>query len=223
MRAVVFDMDGLMFNTEDIYTMTGGELLRRRGCEFTGSLKDEMMGLPPRESFEIMIRRHRLSETWQELAVESNRIFLSILDGQLATMPGLLSLLDALRRADLPLAVATSSARELLDACLSRFSLQDRFAFFLTAEDVTQGKPHPEIYLTAAARFGIPPREMAVLEDSQNGCRAAVAAGAFAIAVPADHSRNHDFRGANLIVDTLADPRLYAALGLSGEGGGREA
>jgi beta-phosphoglucomutase-like phosphatase (HAD superfamily) len=57
---------------------------------------------------------------------------------------------------------------------------------------------------------------MLVLEDSQNGCRAAVAAGTLAVAVPAGHSRTHDFQGARLVIDTLADPRLYAILGLPG-------
>jgi HAD superfamily hydrolase (TIGR01509 family) len=218
--AVVFDMDGLMFNTEEIYTLVGRELLRRRGQEFTESLKDEMMGRPPRESFETMIQRHRLSESWQELAAESNRLFLSFLDRHLAPMPGLFPLLEALQRAGIPKAIATSSTRELLDACLARFLLHGRFAFFLTAEDVARGKPHPEIYLTAAARFDIPPNRMAVLEDSRNGCLAAAAAGAFTIAVPADHSRTHDFSAASLMVDSLADPRLYAALGIGAKGEG---
>jgi beta-phosphoglucomutase-like phosphatase (HAD superfamily) len=84
----------------------------------------------------------------------------------------------------------------------------------LTAEDVSRGKPHPEIYLTAARRLDVPPQRMLVLEDSENGCRAAAAAGAFAVAVPGDHSRQHDFTSAALVVDSLADPRLYAALGL---------
>ena len=68
----------------------------------------------------------------------------------------------------------------------------------ISAEDVTHGKPHPEVYLAAAARHGVDPSEMLVLEDSQNGCTAAVAAGAFAVAVPGIHSRTHDFAGASL-------------------------
>jgi HAD superfamily hydrolase (TIGR01509 family) len=217
MRAVVFDMDGLMFNTEDLYTLVGGELLRRRGLEFSEPLKNEMMGLPPRESFNVMIRRHGLTETWQALSAESNQIFLSLLEGHLAPMPGLLPLLDSLERAGLPAAIATSSPRELLTACLARLPARGVFAFCLAAEDVAHGKPHPEIYQKAAKRFGISPNTMAVLEDSQTGCRAAAAAGAFTVAVPGDHSRSHDFSAANLVIDTLGDPRLYAALGLNAE------
>jgi HAD superfamily hydrolase (TIGR01509 family) len=211
--AVVFDMDGLMFNSEDVYTLVGTELLRRRGYEYTQELKDSMMGIPPQTSFHIMIRRYNLSETWLELAAESNVLFLGFLDEHLAPMPGLMELLDALEAAGIPKAIATSSARTLLDACLVRFDMHRRFSFFLTAEDVTRGKPDPEIYLTASARFGLKPSEVMVLEDSQNGCLAASSAGAFTVAVPAEHSRTHDFSSASLIVNSLSDPRIYRALG----------
>ena len=215
MRAVVFDMDGLMFNTEDVYTLVGEELLRRRGYEFTAELKDEMMGLRPQPAFEAMIGHCRLGDTWQELAAESNRLFLDLLDGRLAPMPGLMELLDALERAGIPKAIGTSSSRELVDACLRPFDLEGRFQFILAAEDIVHGKPHPEIYLTAARRFGVPPAEMMVLEDSQNGCLAAAAAGAYVVAVPGEHSREHDFSMASLVVESLADPRLYLTLGIA--------
>jgi pseudouridine 5'-phosphatase len=217
MRAVVFDMDGLMFNTEDLYTAAGTELLRRRGHTFTDELKDAMMGLPAQPSFEAMIRHCSLNDTWQQLSVESNQLFLSYLGDRLAPMPGLLELLAALERAAVPKAIATSSRRELVDPCLQPFDLRKRFQFILTAEDVVHGKPDPEIYLTAARCFGVPPAEMAVLEDSRNGCLAAASAGAYAIAVPGEHSRQHDFCMASLVVDSLADPRVYEALGIAPE------
>jgi HAD superfamily hydrolase (TIGR01509 family) len=214
MQAVTFDMDGLMFNSEDVYTLAGSELLARRGLEFTPGLKDAMMGLPPQKAFEAMIQWHSLPEPWQTLAAESNELFLGLLGRRLATMPGLMELLAALERAHVPKAIATSSSRRLADACLGPFQLASRFSFILTCEDITRGKPDPEIYLLAARRFGVPPGEMLVLEDSQNGCRAAAAAGAFTVAVPGDHSRNHDFSPANLVIESLKDPRLYEALGL---------
>jgi beta-phosphoglucomutase-like phosphatase (HAD superfamily) len=98
---------------------------------------------------------------------------------------------------------------------LGLFAYPARFSPILTSEDVTEGKPHPEIYLKSAARLGIEPAEMLVLEDSQNGCRAAVAAGAITVAVPGAHSRRHDFTGAALVADSLADPRIYTRLGIS--------
>jgi HAD superfamily hydrolase (TIGR01509 family) len=213
-RAVVFDMDGLMFNTEEVYTSVGSELMRRRGKTFSAGLKDAMMGLPPQQAFEAMIRWHDLSDTVEQLIPESNGIFLELLREQLALMPGLVELLEALEAAGIPKAIATSSCRELTAACLTPFDFARRFAFVLTAEDIVRGKPDPEVYLAAAARFGVRPAEMLVLEDSQNGCRAAAAAGAFTVAVPGDHSRQQDFRTASLVVGSLADAKLYAALGI---------
>ncbi len=214
-RAVIFDMDGLIFDTENIYTMAGTELLRRRGHPFPDELKNEMMGLQPRSAFEKMIRWHGLNEPWEELATESNGLFVDMLDEHLATMPGVFELLDALEAADIPKAIGTSSPRELADECLSPFDLQRRFAFILTAEDVSYGKPDPEIYLTAAARFGLPAEQTLVLEDSRNGCLAAVAAGAFTVAVPSEHSSTHDFSAASLVIDGLSDARLYEVLGIN--------
>jgi HAD superfamily hydrolase (TIGR01509 family) len=217
-RAVVFDMDGLMFNTEDVYHEVGTELMRRRGREYTRELCDAIMGRPPRDCFETMIQWHGLDERWEAMAAESEEIFISLLDGWLAPMPGLLELLDALEAAGIPKAIGTSSSRRLLHECVSRFRLEPRFQFMLAAEDIVCGKPHPEIYLKAAQAFGIEPHDMAVLEDSQAGCRAGAAAGALVAAVPGPHSQSQDFAAADLIVESLADPRLYEALGLGAMG-----
>jgi HAD superfamily hydrolase (TIGR01509 family) len=214
MRAVVFDMDGLMFDTEDVYSLCGEELLRRRGHEFTAELKAKMMGLRPQPSFEIMIEHYGLDDTWEQLAAETSVLFVQFLKGCPAVMPGLMDLLDALERAGIPKAIGTSSCRELVTACLQPLDMERRFEFVLTAEDICNGKPDPEIYLTAARRFGVLPAEMLVLEDSHNGCLAAAAAGAFVVAVPGEHSRDHDFSMASLVAESLADPRLYLTLGI---------
>ena len=212
--AVVFDLDGLMFNTEELYQDVGSELLRRRDREFTKELLDQMMGRPGRISLQIMIDWHSLEATVDELERETDEFFVDILATRLAPMPGLLKLLDALEQANLPKAIATSSRRAFVETVLGRFDLEPRFRFILSAEDVIDGKPHPEIYLKTAARFGVPPDRVVVLEDSQNGCAAAVAAGTIAVAVPGGHSLSHNFAGARLSIDSLADPRLYELIGL---------
>ena len=173
-----------------------------------------MMGLPPRAAFEVVIEWCHLDESWETLAADSDEIFLGMLAGRLTTMPGLLELLAALETAGIPKAIATSSGRRLTEACLTPFRLASRFRFILTSEDITRGKPDPEIYLLAAQRLGVPPAEMLVLEDSHNGCRAAAAAGAFTVAVPGEHSRRQDFSAANLVIGSLADRRLYEVLGI---------
>ncbi len=214
LSAVVFDLDGLMFNTEALYQQVGTELLRRRGKPFETELLDRMMGRPSAIALRMMIEHHALSDTVQVLADESDEIFADILDRQLECMPGLESLLDALEAAAIPKAIATSSSRRFVTNVLGRFDFAPRFAFILTSEDVTHGKPHPEIYQTAANRFGLATNQIMVLEDSQNGCRAAVASGSYTVAVPGGHSRTHDFSGAQFVAESLADRRIRAALGL---------
>lgn len=206
--AVAFDLDGLLVNTEELYQHVGTELLRRRGRAFEPDLLDAMMGRPQQVSLEIMIRWHSLEDTVESLATETHEIFQGLLDSRLDTMPGVAALLDALEHRGIPKAVATSSGPGFAHDVLGRVRLLRRFAFVLTSADVTEGKPHPEMYLAAAARLGVSPARLLVFEDSEAGCRAAVAAGAVTVAVPGGHSRRHDFSGACLVADTLADPRI---------------
>lgn len=211
-HAAVFDLDGLLVNTEELYQHVGSELLRRRGKTFGADLLDAMMGRPPAVSLAIMIEWHGLADTVETLAAETGSIFAGLLDERLEPMPGAVDLVDALAGRGLPRGVATSSGPAFAHDVLGRVGLLDRFAFVLTSADVVNGKPDPEIYLAAAARLGVDPAEMIVFEDSHNGCRAAVAAGAVVVAVPGGHSRRHDFTGARLVADSLADPRIAGLL-----------
>ncbi|GDX95305.1 phosphatase [Planctomycetia bacterium] len=211
-RAVVFDLDGLLVNTEELYQHVGSELLRRRGRTFGPDLLDAMMGRPQQVSLRIMIDWHGLADTIETLAAETREIFAGLLDTRLETMPGAVPLLDDLSARGLPHAVATSSGPDFAADVLGRVGIRDRFAFVLTSADVVRGKPDPEIYRTAASRLDVAPDAMLVLEDSEAGCRAAVAAGAVVVAVPGGHSRRHDFSGAAFVAASLADPRVGALL-----------
>ena len=207
-RAAVFDLDGLLVNTEELYQHVGSELLRRRGRTFEPDLLDAMMGRPPAVSLAIMIEWHGLADTVEALAAETSQIFSGLLDERLEPMPGAVSLVESLAARGLPRGVATSSGPAFAHDVLGRVGLRDRFAFVLTSADVVNGKPDPEIYLAAADRLGVEPAAMLVFEDSHNGCRAAVASGAVVVAVPGGHSRRHDFTGARLVAESLADPRI---------------
>lgn len=213
-RAVAFDLDGLMFNTEILHHEVGETICNRRGKRFEEKLRRQMMGQPARVSLQILIDYHGLDDTVEGLADETWTTFQPLLAERLALMPGLESLLAALESAGVPKGVATSSGPQFAHHVLGRFDLIPRFEFVLTSEDVVHGKPNPEIYLTAAKRHGVSPGEMLVLEDSGHGLRAAVNAGAVAVAVPGDHSRDHDFTGAAFVADTLADERIYRAIGI---------
>ena len=141
LQAVVFDLDGLMFNTEMLYQQVGGELLRRRGKLFEADLLDQIMGRRTHVALQMMIDWHGLNDTVETLTAESAQIFSVIFDTQLAQMPGLSELLDALEKAGLRKAIATSSVRAFTERVLGQFDMARRFEFILTAEDVSEGKP----------------------------------------------------------------------------------
>ncbi len=213
-RAVTFDLDGLLFNTETIYVEVGDTILRRRGHRFTRELIDQMMGLPTPLALQRMIEFHRLDATPEELQAEGDALFPELLDRQLAPMPGAVELLDAVEAAGIPRGIGTSSRRHIVDLIMERTGWRDRFSFILTAEDIARGKPAPDIYLHAASLHEIDPPEMLVLEDSAQGSQAAVAAGSYAVAVPGAHSRHQPFPPVRFIADSLLDPRIWRLLDL---------
>ena len=207
-RAAAFDMDGLMFDTEDTYWKAASALLERREEVYTDELCNAVMGRPPRACFELFKETFGFPETWQELHRESEDFFLKFLDDGFSTMPGLYELLEHLEQRNIPKGICTSSSIRVVSEVLRRKDLAKRFGFVLTAEDITHGKPDPEIYLKAAERFGIPPSEMLVLEDSTAGCQAAHSAGAFGIAVRSKHNAHCLFAEAKKIVPRLDDPQI---------------
>ncbi len=124
-------------------------------------------------------------------------------------MPGLDEWIGFLRESDLPFGLATSSRRKFVDVLFDQIPWRESLAFALTGDDVIQGKPDPEIYLLAAEKLAIKPEQLLVLEDSGNGCAAAVAAGAVTVAIPSEHTRDQRFQGAKLIAESLTDSRLW--------------
>lgn len=213
-RAVVFDLDGLMLNTEDVFEQAGSVLVRRRDREMTLECHHAMLGRRPHEAFELMCELLDIDEPIEDLLDESREIFTAMLDDMLAPMPGLFDLLEHLEERELPKGVATSSPRSYMTDMLERYKLLSRFVMTLTAEDVSNGKPHPEIYLKAAETLNVDPGEMLVLEDSEAGTRSAAAAGTITVAVPNRHTRVQDLSSATYVFDSLEDDRLRQLFGV---------
>jgi HAD superfamily hydrolase (TIGR01509 family) len=208
-RAVAFDMDGLLLNTEDLYGEIGVILMGRRGKRYRDEVRKKMIGLPAPQAYGVLIEAESLVETWQELHEETEAIFEEILPSRIATMPGLEEMLHQVESKGLPRCVATSSTTEFAHRALGLVGVLDRFDFVITAGDVARGKPHPDIYEEAARRMGIETTEMLVLEDSPTGTKAGVAAGAYVVSVPNEHTAGGDFGGAKWIANTLRDERFH--------------
>ena len=211
--AVIFDNDGLLLDTEECWTRGERILFRRHGRALTAEHRRELIGLPQSETelkFERMLDapgegRALMMETWELVFEELTRYA--------PPRPGALELIARLQAAGIPLALASNSPRRLIDRALATARIeQDTFAVILTADVVTHPKPAPEIYLTACAALGTEPARTLVLEDSQTGVAAGIAAGCYTIAVPS--TPGVDLGQASLVVESLASAQITQALGL---------
>jgi HAD superfamily hydrolase (TIGR01509 family) len=218
-RAVVFDLDGLMFDTEALFFRVSSDMLAVRGKTFTPEIMRTMMGRRAADAGHALKTMTGLDEPLEDLLAEVRQRFYAEMDTAVHPTPGLFALLDRLARKSLPLAVATSSRRAYAERLLSQHRLSDRFRFVLAAEDVSRGKPDPEIYVKVVQRFGTPPRSVMILEDSPAGVAAGRFAGALVVGVPHEHSPALALQAADLIVPRLDDPALLKLLEqASGEG-----
>jgi HAD superfamily hydrolase (TIGR01509 family) len=212
--AVVFDNDGLLLDTEEAWTRAETALFARHGSTFTGEHKRDLIGTSPVTSsakLEVMLdmpgRGPALMDELHDQVMEEALL-------GVPARPGALELLEAVRAAGLPVGVASNSARAFVERVLSGAGLLDgHFDVVVTANDVQNPKPAPDLYLAACAALGADPERSAALEDSAIGVAAARAAGMYVIAVP--YFPDLPIEGASLTVETLADPRVAEALGLA--------
>tara|TARA_R110002049_G_scaffold285698_2_gene466824 strand:- start:34659 stop:35339 length:681 start_codon:yes stop_codon:yes gene_type:complete len=211
--AIALDMDGLLFDTERLYWQVGDTILQRRGHRFSSELQQRMMGRIGLSAVQQMIDFHGLDDSPQSILDESDELYGELLASGLQPMPGLHRWIEKLQASGLPFALTTSSRRKFVDVIFAEIPWRDALSFMLTGDDVVNGKPHPEMYNTAASNFAVPSDAMLVLEDSGNGCASAVAAGAQVVAIPSEHTRGQDFTGAVLVADSLTDARLWEMIG----------
>ena len=213
LAAVLWDMDGTLVDTEPYWIEREFEIVAEHGNGgWTTDHAHALVGKDLRDSARYIAEHGAV-----DLPIDD--IVNLLLDGVVARVqqqvpwrPGARELLADLGAVGIPCALVTMSWRRFTDALLPALPAGS-FTVVVAGDDVTHGKPHPEIYQSAARRLGVDVSEMLVLEDSENGCKAAVAAGAIVVAVPGGHSRRHDFTGARFIAESLADPRIYDLLG----------
>jgi HAD superfamily hydrolase (TIGR01509 family) len=208
-KAVVFDLDGLLIDTEPIFAEASRRMLARRQLSFEPAVIQAMMGMPALRALALFREHHRLPESVEELMKESSAVFYEVLGQEPASlMPGVLPLIDHLEQTGIPKAIATSSSRRYVKYILAPHGIAERFGFVLTCDDVRKGKPAPEIYEKAAERLAVPADQILVLEDSVNGLRAAKAAGARCIVVPHATVPTDQLEDADAVIPSLADPLL---------------
>lgn len=183
-EAVVFDMDGLILDTETIYREVMMEAAGAHGAELPDAVFLAMVGLPADSSRRVALDHFGddfAYDLWLSHVVELAHDRLA--EGA-PLKAGVVELLDRLDELRLPRAIATSSSRAGVERHLRPAGLFDRFDVVIAAGDYAMGKPHPDPFLTAAARLGVKPEACLALEDSHNGVRAAHAAGMMTVMVP---------------------------------------
>jgi len=199
--AVVFDLDGLLLDTEQVWDEVREALVRERGGRWHDRAQADMMGMSSHEWSRYLHEELGLPEPPEEL----NRLVVERMEERYRDgLPVIDGAVDAVRRMAerWPLGLASSSNRPLIDLALDRMGVADLFHATVSSEEVERGKPAPDVYLEAARRLGVPPERAAAVEDSASGIRAAKAAGLRVVAIPNRHFPPGDD------VLALADVRL---------------
>jgi HAD superfamily hydrolase (TIGR01509 family) len=211
--AVIFDLDGLLADTERLHCRAYQMALLEQGVELDETDYCEHW-IRFGKSIADWVTLRKLDLDPHALRLRKAEHYLDLLISSLRPMEGALELLDAIR-GKMHLALASSSYRDAIDGVLAGLDIAHYFEVIVSGLDVAQVKPAPDIFLKAAHDLGVDPDQCLVLEDAEKGILAADLAGMLSIAVPNDYTRHHDFSKATKICASLKEitPELLQALG----------
>ena len=182
-EAVVFDLDGVLIDSEHVWDEARQQLARDRGGRWTETASRDMMGMSSLEWSRYMHEVIGVPDSPEEISAEVVRRLARIYRRELPLFDGAVEAVERLA-ARWPLGLASSSNRELIDLVLQLSGLERFFRATVSSEEVPRGKPAPDVYLEAARRLGVDPARCAAIEDSENGIRSAKAAGMRVLAIP---------------------------------------
>ena len=204
-EAVVFDMDGVLVDTEHLWDEVREELTGEWGGRYTPEAQEAMMGMSSHEWSRYLHETVGLRESPETINAEVVRRMLARYEIELPVVPGAGEAVRRLADDGYRLAVASSSNRELIDAVLRRLELAALFEATVSSEEVGRGKPAPDVYLEAARRLDVPASRCAAVEDSASGIRAAREAGMRVIAYPNRHypPAADVLASADVVIDSL--------------------
>ena len=185
-EAVVFDLDGLLLDSEQVWDAAREQFVRERGGRWHEGAQREMMGMSSQEWSRYVHEELGVPDPPEEISAEVVRRLVRLYREHLPLLPGAYEAVERLAQR-WPLGLASSSNRELIDLALELGGLASYFQATVSSEEVGRGKPAPDVYLEAARRLGVDPSRTAAIEDSHNGIRAAKAAGMRVVAIPNRH------------------------------------
>ena len=209
MQAVIFDMDGLLINSEPLWHVAEKEVFGARGLTLTDAMCEETTGLRTDEVVAYWYAKQPWPGGCQSFEAMAHEILVrmqELIRAHGVALQGVYDILQLLQHRQLALGLASSSPPALIDTVVDKLRLRHYFRVLCSAIDEKWGKPHPAVYLTAAKRLGLPPRDCLVFEDSISGVRAAKAAGMVTVAVPAVHQYEDErFDAADFKLRSLTD------------------
>ena len=210
-RAIIFDMDGLLVDSEPVWAIAETALLESRGKAWDHDIHRPLIGLRMRDFLAGMRTGYGLSDSVDVLAADVLGRMITLIPERVMPRPGALELLDYLQARGIPCAIASSSPMPVIDAVVASQGWDQYFETHVCGDDVTHGKPAPDIYLEAARRLGFTAAECLALEDSPNGSRAGVAAGMVTIAIPdLSHTTREAFAAITpYVFDSLHDVQTH--------------
>lgn len=208
-KAILFDLDGLMFDSEPHSLASWEAVLAERGVTLDQLTIDSILGRRIDATARTLIDKYHLPDTVQGLADAKTEYQITHLADKVKPMPGLIELLDEIDRRGLKKAVASSGLRRYVEAVLRANGLLERFSVIVTGDQVAHGKPAPDVFLAAARALNVEPQHCLVLEDAPHGVLAAKAAGMTCLGVP-DHSvAQLDLSQADRVVKSLHAVRIF--------------
>ncbi|MBL8146882.1 MAG: HAD family phosphatase [Anaerolineae bacterium] len=204
-QAVIFDMDGLLVDSEPVWQEVEDDLLTRRGYQLDAEVRSGLIGMRMADFWGAMVREYQISEAPETLIREVTDAMVAAIPGHVDQRPGAQELLDFLHGRGVPCAIASSSPMAIIQAVVESEGWHGYFKAYISGDQVLNGKPAPDIYLEAARQLDAEPAACLSLEDSRNGARAAAAAGTVCYAVP-DLSHGHPDQFAEIT------PHVFASL-----------
>jgi HAD superfamily hydrolase (TIGR01509 family) len=215
--AVVFDLDGVLVDSEQVWDRVRERLVRERGGRWLPEAQQRMMGMSSPEWTRYMAEDLGVPLTPEEISKEVVARMIAGYRERLPLLPGAVAAVERLA-VRWPLAVASSSNREVIEHVLAEAGLAARFAAAVSSEEVPRGKPSPDVYLEAAGRLGVPAARAAAVEDSSNGLLSAAAAGMRVIAIPNAHypPAEEAIAHADLVLESLDQLTVAAVEALAG-------